>query len=173
MKEEKVEFYNEKNQKLVGLLTLPENKKPPIVIIIHGFKGTKEYHTFANNSIKPLTDAGFAVLRIDCRGSGDSDLQFKDMTIKSESEDILTTIDYVKKLETINSNKIALIGISMGASAILMAMKNMTDVKTLIFWALPCILTVTYVMTLLKIEKLSKKKKFFMLGKVSIQERYW
>jgi len=53
MKEEKVAFYNEKNQKIVGLLALPENKKSPIAIIIHGFKGTKEYHLFANNSISP------------------------------------------------------------------------------------------------------------------------
>jgi len=134
MKEEKVVFHNEKSQKLVGLLALPENKKPSVVIIIHGFKGTKEYHQFANNSIKPLTDAGFAVLRIDCRGSGESDLEFKDMTIKSESEDVLTAINYVKKLKTVNSDKIALIGISMGTAAILMAMKEKPKVKTLVLW---------------------------------------
>jgi hypothetical protein len=134
MKEEKVVFYNEKNQKLVGLLTLPENKKPPVAIIIHGFKGTKEYHSFASNSIKPLTDAGFAVLRMDCRGSGESDLEFKDMTIKSESEDVLTAIDYAKTLDFLDSGKIALIGISMGVAAIVMAMRNKPKVKTLVFW---------------------------------------
>lgn len=133
MKEEKVIFYNKKNQKLVGLLSLPENKRPPIVIIIHGFKGTKEYYTFVNNSVKPLTDAGIAVLRIDCRGSGESDLEFKDMSIKSESEDVLTAIDYVKTLD-IDSKRISLIGISMGASAIILAMKNRPDVKALVFW---------------------------------------
>jgi hypothetical protein len=134
VKEEKVIFYNEKNQKLVGLLTLPENKKPPIVVIIHGFKGTKEYYPFVNNSIKPLTDAGIAVLRIDCRGSGESDLEFKDMTIKSESEDVLTAINYIKTLDFVDSEKIALIGISMGAAAVLMAMKNEPRIKTLVFW---------------------------------------
>jgi hypothetical protein len=134
MKEEKVEFYNNKNQKLVGLLSLPEKKNPPIVIAIHGFKGTKEYYPFLNNSIKPLTDAGIAVLRIDCRGSGESDLEFKDATIKSESEDVLTTIEYVKNLKNIDSERIALIGISMGAAAILLAMKQKPAVKTLVFW---------------------------------------
>jgi hypothetical protein len=133
MKEEKVIFYNDKKQKLVGLLSLPEKKNPPIAIIIHGFKGTKEYYPFANNSIKQLTDAGIAVLRIDCRGSGESDLEFKNMTIKSESEDVLTTIDYVKTLN-IDSKRIALIGISMGAAAIFMAMKNKPNVKTLVLW---------------------------------------
>ncbi len=129
----KVEFYNKEKQKIVGLLSLPEKEKSPIVIIIHGFKGTKEYYPFVNNSVKPLTDAGMAVLRIDCRGSGESDLEFKDMTIKSESEDVLTTIEYVKNLH-IDTEKIALIGISMGTSAILMAMKHKPSVRTLVFW---------------------------------------
>jgi len=59
------------------------------------------------------------------------------MTIKSESEDILTAIDYVKSLKNIDSERIALIGISMGTAAILMAMGNKSrvkDVKTLVFW---------------------------------------
>jgi hypothetical protein len=134
MEEEKIKFYNNKNQKLVGLLSLPKNKKPPIAIIIHGFKGTKEYYPFVNNSIRPLTNSGIAVLRIDCRGSGESDLEFKDMTIKSESEDVLTAIDYVKSLKEIDSKKIALIGISMGTAAILIAMKYKPAIKTIVFW---------------------------------------
>jgi len=81
-----------------------------------------------------LTDAGIAVFRIDCRGSGESDLEFKDMTIKSESEDVLTAINFVKTLDSVDSDKIALIGISMGAAAVLMAMKNKPEVRTLVFW---------------------------------------
>lgn len=134
MKQEKVTFFNNKGQKLVGLLSLPKHNKPPIAIIIHGFKGTKEYYPFVNNSVKFLTDIGIAVLRIDCRGSGESDLEFKDMTIKSESEDVLTVIDFVKGLENIDSKRMALIGISMGAAAILIAMKHKPEVKTLVFW---------------------------------------
>jgi len=134
MREEKVEFYNRKYQKIVGLLSLPEKENPPIAIIIHGFKGTKEYYPFVNNSIKPLIDTGIAVLRIDCRGSGESDLEFKDMTIKSESEDVLTAIEYVKTLKNIDSKKIALIGISMGAAAVIVAMKNNPSIKILVFW---------------------------------------
>jgi pimeloyl-ACP methyl ester carboxylesterase len=134
MKEEKVIFYNKKNQKIVGLLSLPEKKNLPLVIIIHGFVGSKEYYPFVNNTIKPLTDAGFAALRIDCRGSGESDLEFKDVTIETEAEDILTTMDYVKTLDFIDSTKIALIGISFGCAAILSALKNNPKVRTLIFW---------------------------------------
>ena len=132
-KEEKIEFYNKKNQRITGLISFPKEKKPPIVIIIHGFKGTKEYYPFVNNSIKLFADAGIVVLRMDCRGSGESDLEFKDMTIKSESEDVLTAIDYVKTLD-VDSKKIGLIGISLGATAILMAMARKSEVKTLVFW---------------------------------------
>lgn len=133
MNEEKIEFYNKKNQKIIGLLSFPKEKNPSIIIIIHGFKGTKEYYPFVNNSIKFLTDAGIAVLRIDCRGSGESDLEFKDMTIKSESEDVLTAIDYVKTLD-VDSKRIGLIGISLGATAILKVVAQKSEVKTLVFW---------------------------------------
>jgi len=134
MKIRKVAIFNKENQKIVGLLSLPEKENTPIVIIIHGFKGTKEYYPFVNNSVKPLTDAGIAVLRIDCRGSGESDLEFKNMTITSESEDVLTSINYVKTLDT-DSKRIGLIGISMGAAAILMAIKQNPEIKTLVFWS--------------------------------------
>jgi cephalosporin-C deacetylase-like acetyl esterase len=134
MKEERVEFYNEKNQKIVGLLSLPDIKNPPIVIIIHGFVGAKEYYPFVNNSIRTFADAGFAVMRMDCRGSGESDLEFKDATIQSESEDVITTINFVKSLEFIDSSEIFLIGISVGCAAILVALKSNPKVKALVFW---------------------------------------
>lgn len=130
---EKVEFKNSRGEKIVGILTSSEKEKPPIVIIIHGFKGAKEYYPMVNNAVKPLVDSGIAVLRIDCRGTGESDCEFKDMTVKSESEDILTAIDYVKTLN-IDKERIGLIGISMGADAILMAMEKKLNVKTIVFW---------------------------------------
>ena len=114
MKEKKIEFYNNKKQKIVGLLSLPEIKNPPVVIIIHGFKGTKEYYPFVNNSVKEFIDNSIAVLRIDCRGSGESDLEFKEMTMRSESEDVLTILEYIRSHGDINSEKVALVGISMG-----------------------------------------------------------
>jgi uncharacterized protein len=131
--EKKVTFYNEKHQKLVGLLSMPKNKDPPIAIIVHGFKGTKEYYKFVNDSVKPLLDAGIAVLRIDCRGSGESDMEFKEMSIKTESEDVLTTVKYAKTLP-IDTKRIALVGISMGASAIILSMEKKPPVRTLVFW---------------------------------------
>jgi len=134
MREEKVVFYNEKKQKLVGLLALPENKKPPIIVMIHGFAGTKDYPPFFNACVKPLTDAGFAILKIDCRGSGESDLQFRDATIESESEDVLTTLNYVKKLSSVDSTKMALIGTSLGCAIILASLKSNRDARTIIFW---------------------------------------
>ena len=41
MLEKRVDFYNTKRQRIVGLLSLPKNRKPPIAIIIHGFKARK------------------------------------------------------------------------------------------------------------------------------------
>jgi len=174
MREKKVEFYNDENQKIVGLISLPENiKKPPIVIIIHGFKGTKEYYPFVNNSVKPLTNANIAVLRIDCRGSGESDLKFKETTIKSESEDVLTTIKYLKNLRNIDSRKLGLVGVSMGAAAILTAMKEKPNVKTLVFWGPAWYFNGDSYYDTPNIEKPLKKKEFFMLPKVLPVKKWW
>ena len=130
MNEKKIFFKNKKGQKIVALLAMPKQEKPPLVIIIHGFKGTKEYYPMANNAVQPFLDNGFAVLRIDCRGTGESDMEFRNMTIHTEAEDISTTIDFVKTLP-INQNNIAIIAISMSASAVLIAKPK---VKTIVFW---------------------------------------
>ncbi len=130
MNEKKVFFKNSKGQKLAALLAMPKNKNPPIIIVVHGFKGTKDYYPMNNHAVGPLIDSGFAVLRIDCRGSGESDMEFKDMTLYTEAEDILTAVDYVKTL-AIDKENIGIIAVSMAASAALIAKPK---VKTIVFW---------------------------------------
>lgn len=58
----KVSFYNKKGQKLVGILDMPKNKNPPIVIMLHGLNGHKTYYEFMNHLAKELPKHGFAVL---------------------------------------------------------------------------------------------------------------
>ncbi|MDP3057783.1 MAG: alpha/beta fold hydrolase [bacterium] len=134
MKEIKIIIHNSKNQKIVGLLSYPDKNNLPIVIIVHGFKGTKEYYPFVNNSVECFAEAGIAVLRIDCRGSGESEGDFKEATIGSEAEDILTAIEFAKTHDKVDPKRIGIIGISMGAAAALFALRKKLSVKALIFW---------------------------------------
>jgi len=130
MNEKKIFFKNSKGQKIAALLAMPKEKNPPLIIIVHGFKGTKEHYPMVNNAIQPFLDNGFAVLRIDCRGTGESDMEFKDMTLYTEAEDILTTLEFVKTLP-INQDKVGIIAISMSSSVAIIAKPK---VKTMVFW---------------------------------------
>ncbi len=131
MKEEKIFITNKKNQKIAGILSLPEVEKPPIVIMIHGFKGDKTYYELFNIFSERLCKEGFAVLRIDCRGSGESDGEFIEVNRASEVEDLRTVLDYVKTLD-IDKDRIGVAGTSMGAIVAVMGYNE--DIKCLVLF---------------------------------------
>ncbi len=134
MTEEKLYFENSNGIKLCGVLSNPtEDKQRPIIILCHGFCTSKESTTCIRLE-EILNESEFSSFRIDLFGHGESEGKFEDITVKSESEDVLTAIKYVKTLN-VDKEKIALMGISMGADAILMAMEKRPDVKTIVFWA--------------------------------------
>jgi len=127
--EKKVIFKNCRSQKLVGILHIPNVKKPPAVIMIHGLGGDKDEHGLFVDIAKKLCENGYMVLRFDCAGSGESDGNFRDVTIKSEAEDLRSAIEFVKHQE-IDKDRICVIGLSLGALVSLVAYKS--DIKLLI-----------------------------------------
>ncbi len=82
-------------------------EKPPVVILLHGLWGSKE----SNHWIAELlVNNGFAVLRIDLPGHGESKYPFTpdvENTIKA-------TIDYIYSRNDLNSERICVAGISLG-----------------------------------------------------------
>ncbi len=133
MAEEKVFFDNGKGQKLCGILCLPETDKPPVIIMIHGLTGDKDEHGRFSKAAERFCQEGFCVLRFDCRGTGESDGKFEDMTIETEVEDLLAAIDYIET-RNISKERVGVLGMSLGGEiAILGALKR--DVKTLVLWA--------------------------------------
>ena len=60
MREIKASIFNENNEKLVGIETVPsiERKKYPTVILVRGFGVTKEKSGMFDNIAKNLSDAG-------------------------------------------------------------------------------------------------------------------
>jgi esterase/lipase len=112
MKEEKVVFYNNKKQKLVGLLSLPDKERPPIAIImIHGFGGYAFNEPFKDVA-KNLCKNGFTVLRFAFRGY-DGNSSLKDVTISGEIPTLKAAIDFIENRKI---NKIGLFTESLGGS---------------------------------------------------------
>lgn len=90
---------------------LQEGKKCPMVMLLHGFSGTKE-----GGLLEGIADAlekeGIASVRFDFNGHGESEGEFKDMTVLNEVEDAKLVYEYVSSLPYVG--KIGVAGHSQG-----------------------------------------------------------
>jgi len=134
--EKPVVFKNRNGRQLVGILHLPEGRrKPPLVIICHGFGGTKTGRKYTKLA-RALEKNKIASFRFDFEGCGDSEGNFESITIKRQASDLKAATNWTLKQKNINKNKIALLGNSLGAAIVALYVGYAKlPVKTLVFWA--------------------------------------
>jgi hypothetical protein len=111
--------------------------KLPVALIFHGFTGNKmEPHFIFVKLSRSLEKVGIASLRFDFLGSGESDGEFKDMTLSGELSDAEAILNYAKTLEFVDLNRIFVVGLSMGgAVASMLAGLHPEDIAALCLWA--------------------------------------
>lgn len=119
--EEEVIYKNEKdNVKLAGTLTFPrsEGKFPAVILITGSGAQDRDETIFGHKPFLVLADyltrKGIAVLRVDDRGIGGSDLGSRSATTENYVGDVLAGIEYLKTRKEINTKQIGLIGHSEG-----------------------------------------------------------
>jgi len=115
LEERCVEFENE-GLRLFGMLHIPAGKKPaPCVVLLHGYTGDRvgEHFIFVK-AARELARSGMAAFRFDFRGSGESQGDFKDISIETEISDALMALDVVRGLPEIDEKRVALLGHSLG-----------------------------------------------------------
>ncbi len=120
---------------LVGMLHLPQNNKKvyPAILMLHGFTGHKaESHFLFTKTARALTDAGFACLRFDFTGSGDSEGDFKNMTILSELLDAKAALDFLMQQPEIELNRIGVLGFSLGGCVAALLAGETSGIRSLI-----------------------------------------
>lgn len=124
---------------LRGMLHKPEGikGKVPTICIFHGFTGNKmEPHFIFVKLSRMLEKKGIASVRFDFGGSGESDGDFVDMTITKELEDAKAILEYAKSLEFGDTDKIGVVGLSMGgAVASMLAGDCKEEIQALCLWA--------------------------------------
>lgn len=113
---------------IVGTLSMPAGDPAPVVLLLHGFGGTRDEleipaakEGIYTRAARQLAEAGYASLRIDFPGSGDSGGEFADMTYSGQIAAATAALDFLKADPRVNGSKIAVIGWSQGglvASAI-------------------------------------------------------
>ena len=99
MRESKVSVLNGEGEKLVGIKSLPEEKrdKYPTVLLVHGFNDTKEEGGMFDKLAGHLTEGGFLVYRFDFSGCGESEGDYS----KTSLSKILKWVKSQKKVGSI------------------------------------------------------------------------
>ena len=104
-----------------GYVTVPNSKagqKAPAVVLVHGGPfGTREYWTFDPES-QLLADAGYAVVRINFRGSSGFGEKYAragaNQTGELIQQDILEGMQYLASQNVIDGNRVCIMGASFG-----------------------------------------------------------
>ncbi|MBR0166175.1 MAG: alpha/beta fold hydrolase [Prevotella sp.] len=95
--------------RLKALIQKPElqpGQQCPMVIFCHGFSGTKDGPLF-ELVCDTLQTHGIASIRFDFNGHGESEGEFKDMTVPNEIEDAKKVVEYVRDLRWVSDLAIA------------------------------------------------------------------
>ncbi len=126
-----------KGKQIVGMLHLPNRKNAPVIIMCHGWSGNKlgVWNAFFVKAAREFSKNGFAALRFDFRGSGDSEGKWEDQTTTTMLEDLNAIISHVLKIPEINKEKIGLVGHSQGGRIILLKTAFDKRIKCLVTWA--------------------------------------
>ena len=131
-------FMDTKKGKIFSIIHRPDGDvKCPVVLFFHGFTGSHiEAHFMFARMSKILEREGIGSVRFDFRGSGNSDLDFSEMTIFTELEDAETVLDYVKELDWVDEKRIGIVGLSMGGVvAALLAERRGEELRSICLWA--------------------------------------
>lgn len=130
-------------QKVMGTLSTVDGKsKAPVVLLFHGFTGTRDElpvkdtnEGVLSRTARQLAESGYSSLRIDFRGSGESDGKWADTTFSSQIEDGIAAIDWLKSNENVDGSRISIIGWSQGGLVAAHVAAARPEIKSVTLWA--------------------------------------
>jgi dienelactone hydrolase len=135
MKEERIEITCD-GVKISGLLHLSGQERSPCVVISHGLfsdKNTVKFQEMAGE----FPREGFAALRFDFMGCGESGGRIEDTTISGRLATLNAMFDFACSHPSIDRERIGLMGSSMGGYLSLFKGAADTRVKAIVIWATP------------------------------------
>lgn len=108
-------------QRVTGTLCLPQGAPAPVVLLLHGFTGSRDEMAVTgtgegvfSRSARRLAQHGLASLRIDCRASGTSEGDFADTTYEGQIADALAALQVLARDPRVQGGRVALLGWSQG-----------------------------------------------------------
>ena len=124
-------------EKIFGILHRPLHSQPvPAIVICPGFAGNKcgKFRMFVTLG-KELAKRGIAVLRFDYRGAGDSEGEFREVTLEGKISDTLKCLNFLAADPQVDASRLGLLGRSLGGAIAVLAARRFQAIKSLVLWA--------------------------------------
>jgi dienelactone hydrolase len=110
-------------------------KAVPLVILIHGHGGTRHEAGGFTRLAERLADAGYASIRLDFPGCGDSTEPFHENNLTNMLADIRAARGWALENARIDERRLGLVGFSMGGRLAAMLSRDAADIDTMVLWA--------------------------------------
>ncbi len=130
---EKITFPNKNGEQLSALLERPQDEPVAYALFAHCFTCSKNIGT-ATRISRELANRGFAVLRFDFTGLGNSEGDFSNTNFSSNVQDLIAASEYLAS--AYQAPKI-LIGHSLGGAAVISAATKLPAAKAVVTIAAP------------------------------------
>ncbi len=121
MTEEETVNFKVGGQQVIGTLRMPEKVEGAFYLLLHGFGGSRDELSIASTGegifayvARTLAALGIPSLRIDFRGSGNSDGRFSDTTYSKQVEDAVAAMEFLDSRTASCQMGIIVLGWSQG-----------------------------------------------------------
>ena len=132
----KLTFHNQQGQAISGRLDKPDGAPVAYAIFAHCFTCHKNLNAVRHIS-NALTAAGYAVLRFDFTGLGESEGDFADTNFSTNVNDLVQAADFLANSPDYEAPKL-LIGHSLGGAAVLQAAQHIPSATAVATIGSPC-----------------------------------
>jgi len=111
-------LYFPRGNSFFKIIPPPPAERPPAVVLVHGFMSDRQMMSVL---ARRIAENGYAVLAIDVRGHGENRNAFSnDFSVGGAlREDVKQAVDFLRGYPFVDGARIAVIGHSMGAGAVL------------------------------------------------------
>ena len=131
---QKIVYPNSTNLGLSALLYSPKPAAGTVIIVCHGFTGSKEGGGRALTMAEELGSRGYSTLLFDFSGCGESEGEFADLTLTRHIDDLKTSVVYCRNL---GFQRILTMGRSFGGTTAICLGRAGGEVAGVCTWAAP------------------------------------
>lgn len=133
----RVKFLSKRGTAIYGIVCIPrtaDSADLPLVVMSHGFGGSRLSGGNFTLLMKELGKKGIASITFDYPGCGYSKERFEEYTPKNCKNDLLSSISFMKDTYSIDENNIGIVGHSMGGRIATISTQDF-PYKSMALWA--------------------------------------